>query len=78
MVPPAEPGGGASAGASGAALIFSPEVDVGTQTGNFVPPEHRFYAGGPNDVRGFNRNELGPVVYIVSKAEADDAAPTAN
>jgi outer membrane protein insertion porin family len=54
--------------------IFAPEVDVATETGNFVPPEHRFYAGGPNDVRGFNRNELGPVVYVVSKAEVDDAA----
>ena len=54
--------------------IFAPEVDVATETGNFIPPEHRFYAGGPNDVRGFHRNELGPVVYVVSKAEADEAA----
>ena len=54
--------------------IFSPTVDVATQRGSFIPPEHRFYAGGPNDVRGFNRNELGPVVYVVSKAEVDDAA----
>jgi outer membrane protein insertion porin family len=53
--------------------IFSPTVDVATQRGTFIPPEHRFYAGGPNDVRGFERNELGPVVYVVSKAEADDA-----
>jgi outer membrane protein assembly factor BamA len=54
--------------------IFAPEVDVATETGNFIPPEHRFYAGGPNDVRGFERNELGPVVYVVSEAEVDDAA----
>ena len=54
--------------------IFAPEVDVATQTGNFIPPEHRFYAGGPNDVRGFERNELGPVVYVVSEAEVGDAA----
>ena len=54
--------------------IFAPEVDVANETGNFIPPEHRFYAGGPNDVRGFERNELGPVVYVVSKAEADTAA----
>jgi outer membrane protein insertion porin family len=54
--------------------IFSPTVDVATQRGSFIPPEHRFYAGGPNDVRGFNRNELGPVVYVVSKALADAAA----
>lgn len=47
-------------------LIFSPEVAVGAETNSFVPPEQRFYAGGPNDVRGFNRNELGPVVYVVT------------
>jgi outer membrane protein assembly complex protein YaeT len=55
-------------------VIFSPEVDVGTESGNFIPPEQRFYAGGPNDVRGFDRNELGPVVYIVS-TEAAAAFP---
>jgi outer membrane protein assembly factor BamA len=54
--------------------IFSPTVDVATERGNFIPPEHRFYAGGPNDVRGFHRNELGPVVYVVSKGEVDSAA----
>jgi len=54
--------------------IFAPTIDVATKSGNFVPPEQRFYAGGPNDVRGFERNELGPVVYVVSKGEADSAA----
>ena len=48
-------------------IIFSPTVDVATQRGNFIPPEQRFYAGGPNDVRGFQRNELGPVVYVVPR-----------
>lgn len=33
---------------------------------DFVPPQERLYAGGPNSVRGYNQNELGPVVYIVS------------
>jgi outer membrane protein insertion porin family len=46
-------------------LIFSPRIEVDTATGAFIPPEQRFYAGGPNDVRGFERNELGPVVYVV-------------
>ena len=54
-------------------IIFSPTVDVATERGSFIPPEQRFYAGGPNDVRGFNRNELGPVVYVVSKAQVDSA-----
>jgi outer membrane protein assembly factor BamA len=55
-------------------IIFSPTVDVATERGSFIPPEQRFYAGGPNDVRGFHRNELGPVVYVVSKSEVDSAA----
>lgn len=52
-------------------LIFSPSVDVDTASGNFIPPEQRFYAGGPNDVRGFERNELGPVVYVVPRSHVD-------
>ncbi len=54
--------------------IFSPTVDIASERVSFIPPEHRFYAGGPNDVRGFERNELGPVVYVVSKGEVDSAA----
>jgi outer membrane protein insertion porin family len=46
-------------------LIFSPTLDVANVSGAFIPPDQRFYAGGPNDVRGFERNELGPVVYVV-------------
>src|SRR5882724_8079732 len=34
------------------------------QSVKFVPPDQRFYAGGPNSVRGFPRNELGPRVYV--------------
>jgi outer membrane protein assembly complex protein YaeT len=51
-----------------AGLIVSPSVDVASGTGNFIPPEQRFYGGGPNDVRGFDRNELGPVVYVISQS----------
>jgi outer membrane protein assembly factor BamA len=54
--------------------IFAPTVDIATTSGNFIPPEQRFYAGGPNDVRGFERNELGAVVYVVPKGEVDTAA----
>jgi outer membrane protein insertion porin family len=46
-------------------LILSPTLDVGNVSGAFIPPDQRFYAGGPNDVRGFERNELGPVIYVV-------------
>ena len=31
----------------------------------YVPPEERLYGGGPNSVRGYSQNLLGPVVYIV-------------
>ncbi|HUL50282.1 MAG TPA: BamA/TamA family outer membrane protein [Gemmatimonadales bacterium] len=31
----------------------------------YVPPDQRFYGGGPNSVRGYARNELGPRVYVV-------------
>jgi outer membrane protein insertion porin family/translocation and assembly module TamA len=38
-------------------------------TVNFVPVEQRFYAGGPNDVRGFPYNQLGPIVYVIPDAD---------
>jgi outer membrane protein insertion porin family len=52
-------------------LIFSPTLDVANVSGAFIPPDQRFYAGGPNDVRGFARNELGPVIYVVPVGFAD-------
>ena len=45
-------------------IIFSPRLRLAAGAANFVPPEQRFYAGGANDVRGYDRNELGPVVYV--------------
>ena len=41
----------------------------------YVPPQERLYAGGPNSVRGFRFNELGPVAYVV---EAFDTITAAN
>jgi outer membrane protein insertion porin family len=52
-------------------IIFSPSVTLSSATASFIPPEERFYAGGPNDVRGFNRNELGPVVYVLERDTID-------
>jgi len=34
---------------------------------DYVPPQERLYAGGPNSVRGFRFNELGPLVYVVDR-----------
>lgn len=56
-----------------AGAIFAPQVDFSSATVSFVPPDERFYAGGPNDVRGYQRNELGPVVYVVSTDTTDPA-----
>ena len=45
----------------------------------FVPPEERFYAGGPASVRGFGRNGMGPLVYVADSMAhnpADPADPT--
>jgi outer membrane protein insertion porin family len=30
----------------------------------YVPPDRRFYGGGPTHVRGYRFNELGPKVYV--------------
>jgi outer membrane protein assembly factor BamA len=38
------------------------------QSIRFVPPDQRFYGGGPNSVRGYARNELGPRVYVTDIA----------
>jgi outer membrane protein assembly complex protein YaeT len=46
-------------------LIFAPELTLSGGAANFIPPDQRFYAGGSNDVRGFERNQLGPLVYLV-------------
>jgi outer membrane protein assembly factor BamA len=43
---------------------------------NFVPVEQRLYGGGPNDIRGFPYNQLGPIVYVIS--DADTAGYQAN
>ena len=37
----------------------------------YVPPEERFYAGGPASMRGFGRNEMGPLVYVADSMVLD-------
>jgi outer membrane protein insertion porin family/translocation and assembly module TamA len=39
---------------------------------SFVPPQQRLYAGGPNSVRGYSQNLLGPIVYIVDQSQTHD------
>jgi len=52
-------------------VILPQRITLSGQSVQFVPPEQRFYAGGPNSVRGYSRNDLGPVGYVLN-----DTAPT--
>ena len=61
-----------------AGIIRQGESQIGDSTVRYVPPDHRFYAGGPNTVRGYARNEMGPIVYVADSLEevADGAGGT--
>jgi len=50
--------------------ILPQRITLSGQSARFVPPEQRFYAGGPNSVRGYGRNDLGPHVYVTSDSAA--------
>lgn len=45
--------------------IVPPKLGLSGQNVQFVPPEQRFYAGGPTTVRGYGQNQLGPVVRVI-------------
>jgi outer membrane protein assembly factor BamA len=51
--------------------IVAPERGFEGQDLRFVPVDERFYAGGPNTVRGFPFNELGPIVRVIEAGERD-------
>ncbi|HEX6693515.1 MAG TPA: BamA/TamA family outer membrane protein [Longimicrobiales bacterium] len=40
-------------------------------TRNFLPPEERFFAGGANTVRGYDRNGLGQGVWVTDSVVVD-------
>lgn len=53
--------------------IFVTRLRAGTVLGSrlnltgsptFIPLQERLYAGGPNSVRGYRQNEMGPAIYI--------------
>lgn len=45
-------------------LLRPGQSRIGDSTLNYVPPPDRFYLGGPTTVRGYGRNEMGPLVYV--------------
>jgi outer membrane protein assembly complex protein YaeT len=49
-----------------AGALLPVRITLAGQRTQFVPPEQRFYGGGPNSVRGYGANELGPRVYVVT------------
>jgi outer membrane protein assembly complex protein YaeT len=52
-----------------AGKIFSPEQSLLS-----IPPGERFYGGGPNSVRGYGQNQLGPVVRVIQPVASDTSA----
>src|SRR5438477_581821 len=45
-------------------IVSARRIALAGQSVHFIPPDQRFYGGGPNSVRGYARNELGPRVYV--------------
>lgn len=68
----------------GRSTVFAWRVKTGTilpktfrlsgQSARYVPPDQRFYAGGPNTVRGFRLNGLGPRIYVIDSTDVNDPA----
>jgi outer membrane protein insertion porin family len=51
-----------------AGTVLGSRLDLtGQNTPNFIPLQERLYAGGPNSVRGFRQNEMGPAIYIPNR-----------
>jgi outer membrane protein insertion porin family/translocation and assembly module TamA len=48
-----------------AGTVLGSRLDLsGSSTPTFIPLQERLYAGGPNSVRGFRQNEMGPAIYV--------------
>ncbi len=54
--------------------ILPVKIQIGGQKVAYVPPDQRFYGGGPNSVRGYPRNELGPQAYVLVAAPGDTSS----
>jgi len=56
--------------------ILPRRITLQGQSVRYVPPDQRFYGGGPNSVRGYGRNELGPIAYFIRFRDSIDVAAT--
>ena len=56
--------------------ILPQRITLSGQAARFVPPDQRFYGGGPNSVRGYGRNELGPRVYVITDTSQQEPVPS--
>jgi outer membrane protein insertion porin family len=56
--------------------ILPRNISLSGQSVGYVPPDQRFYGGGPSSVRGYGRNELGPRVYVIRDRDGPDAVDT--
>ena len=57
-------------------MVFFARVRGGAiSLGNLLPPQERLYAGGANSVRGFQQNELGPIVYLWTSLDTTQFKP---
>jgi outer membrane protein assembly factor BamA len=51
--------------------VFDPTLALDAND-RFVPAQERLFGGGPNTVRGFRQNELGPTIYVPDAFEMVD------
>ena len=56
--------------------ILPRRITLQGQSVRYIPPDQRFYGGGPNSVRGYGRNELGPIAYFIRFRDSIDVAAT--
>ncbi len=47
-----------------AGTVLGSRLNLTGSTPTFIPLQERLYAGGPNSVRGYRQNEMGPAIYI--------------
>ncbi|MBI4421157.1 MAG: BamA/TamA family outer membrane protein [Gemmatimonadetes bacterium] len=57
-----------------AGAILPAELGLGGRVARFAPLDERLYAGGPNTVRGYGQNGLGPLVRVIERVDTAKAS----